>query len=214
MIRHIWTLLIIVVLVLAFWFILGVLVPIYIFPNLDESGKFGDGFGSVNALFSGMGFIALSYTIYLQLRFREEQKGEEMFQLYIKLYDDIKKGLDQLTFLSKTGVAAYAELHHRVEINLITDELESTASFITVLTHEFINLIHIINDDKSLKSEQRVLLKNKILSVYSMYYSDLYDAMARQRPDNFSIKTLARSFNDLEAALSDLPDDMKFLLFN
>lgn len=65
------------IVVFSLWYGLGFLMPL-MFPDLERSGQFGDGFGSVNALFSGLGFIALTYTIILQVEsIREIKKQRE-----------------------------------------------------------------------------------------------------------------------------------------
>ncbi|HEX5055979.1 MAG TPA: putative phage abortive infection protein [Gammaproteobacteria bacterium] len=54
---------------LLFGFVLGVwLLSWYFLENRPDRGTFGDMFGSVNALFSGLAFAALIYTIFLQRR--------------------------------------------------------------------------------------------------------------------------------------------------
>ena len=54
--------------VLALWFSTPFIVKHY-FSVIAERGQFGDIFGSINALFSGLAFSGLIYTIFLQ---REE----------------------------------------------------------------------------------------------------------------------------------------------
>ena len=54
--------------VIAIWIISGVLIY-YLIPDWGDRGTLGDMFGVVNALFSGLAFAALIYTIILQ---REE----------------------------------------------------------------------------------------------------------------------------------------------
>ncbi|EPP5730072.1 hypothetical protein ACUT7I_003458, partial [Vibrio cholerae] len=51
--------------VLALW-ALGPIVLINLFSSWEVRGQFGDLFGSTNALFSGLAFAGLIYTIYLQ----------------------------------------------------------------------------------------------------------------------------------------------------
>lgn len=77
-----------VFLVFAIW-VLAALLIFSLLPSWSERGQFGDLFGAVNALFSGLAFAGLFYTIYLQreelalqreeLRLqREEMKGSRM----------------------------------------------------------------------------------------------------------------------------------------
>jgi hypothetical protein len=49
----------------ALWLISGLFIY-NTFPNWETRGTFGDMFGSVNALFSGLGFVGLVYAILLQ----------------------------------------------------------------------------------------------------------------------------------------------------
>lgn len=63
--------------ILFLWAISGVLIAAY-FKNPDEplsSGTFGDMFGAVNALFSGLAFAGLIYTIAVQRQELQEQKN-------------------------------------------------------------------------------------------------------------------------------------------
>lgn len=64
-----------VVIVLALWSGSWGLMKIFIEPQ--DRGQFGDQFGAVNALFSGLAFAALVYTIYLQ-RIEIRQTQDEM----------------------------------------------------------------------------------------------------------------------------------------
>lgn len=52
----------------------------YIFSTWAERGQFGDLFGSVNALFSGLAFVALIYTIHLQRQELSLQRMELKLQ--------------------------------------------------------------------------------------------------------------------------------------
>jgi len=54
--------------VISIWIGSAILI-FYLIPNWSDRGTFGDMFGAVNALFSGLAFVALIYTIILQ---REE----------------------------------------------------------------------------------------------------------------------------------------------
>ncbi|MDD2863768.1 MAG: hypothetical protein PHC99_03495 [Methylococcales bacterium] len=54
-----------VIAVVGLWFV-TLFVGIQFFNDWQTRGQFGDLFGSVNSLFSGLAFAALIYTIYLQ----------------------------------------------------------------------------------------------------------------------------------------------------
>lgn len=51
--------------VLLVWILVPV-ISFYAIPTMDERGQFGDIFGIANALFSGMAFAALYYTLHIQ----------------------------------------------------------------------------------------------------------------------------------------------------
>lgn len=56
---------ILILIVIGLWLISGVIIIKYL-PTWSDRGTFGDLFGTVNALFSGLAFAGLIYTIYLQ----------------------------------------------------------------------------------------------------------------------------------------------------
>ncbi|MBL8523653.1 MAG: hypothetical protein JNN20_08190 [Betaproteobacteria bacterium] len=61
-----WKWLVSVIVLVIFVVIIWSFLRLYLFPNSDEAGKFGDYFGGVNALFSGLAFAGLIYTVLLQ----------------------------------------------------------------------------------------------------------------------------------------------------
>ena len=48
----------------------------WLIPNLESRGQFGDSFGAVNALFSGLAFAGLIYALYLQRTELQLQRDE------------------------------------------------------------------------------------------------------------------------------------------
>lgn len=67
------------IVVVALWlsvFLLGLV----FFLSSDKLGQFGDLFGSINALFSGLAFVALIYTIHLQRQELSLQRTELKLQ--------------------------------------------------------------------------------------------------------------------------------------
>lgn len=64
-----------IVLVLVIW-ILSTILIIFGLDNWSDRGTFGDLFGAVNALFSGLAFAGLIYTIVLQKKDLELQRSE------------------------------------------------------------------------------------------------------------------------------------------
>ena len=64
-----------IVLILIIWLLSTVLI-IFGLDNWSDRGTFGDLFGAVNALFSGLAFAGLIYTIVLQKQDLELQRNE------------------------------------------------------------------------------------------------------------------------------------------
>lgn len=53
---------------------------VFFIPDKETRGVFGDQFGAVNALFSGLAFAGLTYTIILQRRDLELQRNDLKLQ--------------------------------------------------------------------------------------------------------------------------------------
>ena len=67
-----WTMIAIVIIVIGVsWLLID-----YYIPDYNVRGQFGDKFGSVNALFSGLAFAGLIYTIILQRKDLQLQKKD------------------------------------------------------------------------------------------------------------------------------------------
>lgn len=64
-----------IILVLIIW-ILSTILIIFGLDNWSDRGTFGDLFGAVNALFSGLAFAGLIYTIVLQKQGLKIQRNE------------------------------------------------------------------------------------------------------------------------------------------
>lgn len=64
-----------ILLVIIIWFLSTILI-IFGLDNWSDRGTFGDLYGAVNALFSGLAFAGLIYTIVLQKRDLELQRNE------------------------------------------------------------------------------------------------------------------------------------------
>lgn len=61
--------------ILIVWIVFNAILFI-VFQNLSDSGPFGDTFGAINSLFSGLAFAGVIYTIILQNRELELQREE------------------------------------------------------------------------------------------------------------------------------------------
>ncbi|WP_025722738.1 hypothetical protein [Paenibacillus polymyxa] len=73
-------LIIIIFVVFSIWFLLGT-VAYYVFDNWTDRGTFGDMFGSVNVLFSGLAFALVLYTIHLQKQDLDIQREVQKIQI-------------------------------------------------------------------------------------------------------------------------------------
>jgi len=69
------TLTFLIILVLIIWLVSAILI-LFFLDDWSSRGTFGDLFGAVNALFSGLAFAGLIYTIILQKRDLEMQRAE------------------------------------------------------------------------------------------------------------------------------------------
>ncbi len=63
------------IIVIAIWVISGLLTWFY-FKNWSNSGSFGDTFGAINSLFSGLALAGIIYTVYLQKNELKLQRKE------------------------------------------------------------------------------------------------------------------------------------------
>lgn len=68
-----------IVVVITLW-VSSAVVTAYVFSDWSVSGTFGDAFGSINALFSGLAFAGLIYTILLQRKELYMQRKELALQ--------------------------------------------------------------------------------------------------------------------------------------
>lgn len=75
-----WSLTTIISVVVFAWFVLGAL-AYFIFKNWTDRGTFGDMFGSVNVLFSGLAFASVMYTIHLQKQDLNIQREVQQIQI-------------------------------------------------------------------------------------------------------------------------------------
>jgi hypothetical protein len=64
------------------------------FCAFTERGQFGDMFGFSNALFSGLAFAGVIYTLYIQSKDLKEQRFETVFFQLLTLHKDIVNAMD------------------------------------------------------------------------------------------------------------------------
>lgn len=60
-----------------------------VFRFAEDYGRFGDMFGAVNALFSGLAFAGVIYTLYVQRRDTDKQNFQNLFFRRIQFHNDL-----------------------------------------------------------------------------------------------------------------------------
>jgi hypothetical protein len=162
--------------VLILWFCVGVLMPLY-FNDLDDSGKFGDGFGAANSLFSAMGIVGITFTIFLQIQNSIEQKKNDRFQLCIKLYDDIKEDLNSIQMGDKKGLFCLSAIIRVFDSHLYETNAEGLAKYFDYLfaVNEQINTLLRIAERAKLENDQLHIIYAKLCNLYFIYLDELYD---------------------------------------
>lgn len=111
---------IVALLVIGAWVLNWFLIPIFI-SKPAEQGTFGDRFGAVNALFSGLAFVGIIYTIIIQRRESvkdaDERKVERELSIIFQLINFQHTALENIATDNNVG---------RKALNLINDNLKST----------------------------------------------------------------------------------------
>jgi len=104
------------IIIIVIWAAIGFL-PLFISDSSTDRGTFGDMFGSVNSLFSGLALAGVIYAIFLQKRELELQRNElELTRLELKRSadaqsissDSLQKQINLLALSSK--LSAYSAL--------------------------------------------------------------------------------------------------------
>jgi hypothetical protein len=164
--------------ILILWFGLGFILPVVMFKNgWEGGGTFGDSFGSVNALFSGLGFFALSYTIYLQIKNSQEQKHQEHFGLYLKLIDEIKQDLNNVEYNGLKGMNGLYALKEVLAPDIYVGRKERLKSYFIYLlnvNHQINVVLDLVEKDKNINKDQENLIKAKLVQAYLAYLQQLY----------------------------------------
>lgn len=120
--------------VILLWGAMWLWIDNYVYPSTDTEsissarGAFGDKFGAINALFSGLAFAGLIATILLQRRELSEtrdafekqvanvdfQRFDSTFFQLIELHNDIT---DKLSVLGKDGRQAFAAFNEQLKLS-------------------------------------------------------------------------------------------------
>ncbi len=152
------------------WFILGFIVPL-ILGSLNSSGLFGDTFGSVNALFSGLGFTALIYTILLQLQAISDSKRQERFKFLYSILNDIKADFENIRIDNLNGVDCYQYIKKLIHKGIYGHpKLDNKYSYIITCIVQLDDFICLLKDnEKELTTDEYALLKIRVRLMYINY---------------------------------------------
>jgi hypothetical protein len=153
----------------------AVLIPRHFEPP-SHSGEFGDMFGGVNALFSGLAFVGVIYAILLQRRELQYQR-EELEQTRYEL----KGQREQLeaqnrTFRRQTFDNAFfhlLELHHQIVNGMDLGESSADAEATTTGRDCFVQFYR--NLRERLESDERFEAAGATRENIRIAYAELYD---------------------------------------
>lgn len=138
------------ILFVLFVFSLGLLAPLLFQDLPKDAGSFGDQFGWVSALFNGFGFIALTYTIILQLDIiRKDDHHKEFIFLYGHI-ETIEKQFQDFNFNSKVGLVAF-------------DEVKKYVSEYKPKSEDDVYVIHLIGLLEQMKAYRDTLIQKRQL---------------------------------------------------
>lgn len=135
---------IMIILVLTLW-----ILSLLLLKDNVNRGTFGDMFGAVNAIFSGLAFAGLIYTILLQKEELELQRNEisETRREFITQNNTLKSQRFENTFFNML------ELHHKIVDGIDTNERKSIS----------------INNQQIIKLSGRDVFKNEYYKLISEF---------------------------------------------
>jgi hypothetical protein len=163
--------------VIVLWFFFGFILPYLIFMEEPKNGgEFGDSFGSITSLFSGLGTIAIAYTIFLQIRNQQDEKLQARFSLYNSLLNEIKADINSIVIHDFHGANAVHEL-----VNIIRekdahglDAWRLLVQQLYMINTSFAALVTLIKDQSNdLPETEREILLTKVKQIDFTYLRDL-----------------------------------------
>ena len=111
--------------IISVWFFSFLLIK-FIYPNPSERGTFGDSFGSINALFSGIALAGIIYTIHLQrkelgLQRKELQENRKELARTARAQENSEKALrkqaENLKITAKLNALTAMVEHYNQQMN-------------------------------------------------------------------------------------------------
>lgn len=97
-----------------FWLV-GFLIPT-LFCSLEKSGQFGDTFGTVTSLFSGLGFAALIFIMRLQQQAHRNARNEDDIKFLYENISNIISHFNEYEFRDAVGTKALDEFAKYLQI--------------------------------------------------------------------------------------------------
>ncbi|MCB9034709.1 MAG: hypothetical protein H6553_12785 [Chitinophagales bacterium] len=140
--------------------ILSVVVIFFIGKDWTERGTIGDAFGSVNALFSGLTFVGLFYTILLQ---REEIKINRK---------EIEQNRKQLLSANKTQVELQQILLEQSNQTKLTAKLNAMSTVINYYNNQINNDKYSVEIQENARVKRRALIKQIDSMIEGLQNSD------------------------------------------
>lgn len=181
------------ILILVIWFFYGVMLP-YIFDNkFEKSGQFGDSFGAINALFSGFGLLAITTTIVLQLEALNKQRNQERFNLLIKLVDDARHDLFNISIMGIKGQEGINNLVTQVKRQFSWvngGNFDHSFGYLFSVVTELRMLIKLIKKSPELELVEKKILYNKVVLIYSSFLEALFIEMNKHKSGFKSVKCI------------------------
>lgn len=216
--------------VLGLWILSWIVIPRFLF-TWNDRGTFGDMFGAINSLFSGLAFAGLIYTIHLQLKelglqrdeleqTRAELEGQKL-QLE-KQNDNISKQNFEITFfnmlkniqsITNYMVSPNGNEEGRIYLHNLFETLD-----IAVSQNKEYQAVKFVGDDNN-----KDLLRDSLLKTYdNIFISHSYNLGHFYRTIHNLLKMIENYSSDidvkrkyssiLQAQLSN--DELGFILYN
>ena len=151
--------------------------PIFFEKGWEESGLFGDTFGSVNSLFSGFGFIALTYTILLQIKTNEDQRNQDKFRFLYEYFSEIKREMENVHYKGLSGLpAVQGILDHIQASNTEIIQFSTQLDTMTLIAKQVIHYNGLLSQNKHvLDAHSYSALQIRVVLFFINYYDPFED---------------------------------------
>lgn len=216
--------------VLILWVLSWLFIP-YFLNEWKDRGTFGDMFGAVNSLFSGLAFAGLIYTIYLQSKELSLQR-DELEQTRIELEgqkiqlerqnDNMSKQNFEITFFNMLAniqsitnymISPYGNLNGRIYLHQLFEEFDIEVSNNQVFQKE----------KSSVDKNNMDILKDSLLKIYDNkfiahsfnlghFYRTVHNLLKMIENYSTDIEVRKKYSSIFQAQLSN--DELGFILYN